>query len=76
MTTVLMCGPSAITTSFASCKCMMDFKMVVAGSSGVPLGRPTFERNCPDVWCKCPYHMKKNQPPPPPTSSGGGAGPF
>ncbi|KAF8731296.1 hypothetical protein HU200_016350 [Digitaria exilis] len=30
---------------------------------------------CPDVWCKCPYHMKKNQPPPPPTSSGGGAGP-
>ncbi|KAF8652052.1 hypothetical protein HU200_062996 [Digitaria exilis] len=30
---------------------------------------------CPDVWCKCPYHMKKNQPPPSPTSSGGGAGP-
>ncbi|KAF8662485.1 hypothetical protein HU200_056074 [Digitaria exilis] len=30
---------------------------------------------CPDVWCKCPYHMKKNQPPPPPTSSGGGVGP-
>ncbi|KAF8765587.1 hypothetical protein HU200_008076 [Digitaria exilis] len=41
MTTVLMSGPSAITTSFASCKCMMDFKMVVAGSLGVPLARPT-----------------------------------
>ena len=23
---------------------------------------------CPDPWCKCPYHHKKDQPPSPPSS--------
>jgi hypothetical protein len=30
---------------------------------------------CPNIWCKCSYHMKKNQPPPSPPSSDGGDGP-
>jgi hypothetical protein len=30
---------------------------------------------CPDIWCKCSYHMKKNQLPLSPPSSDGGDGP-
>ncbi|KAF8695529.1 hypothetical protein HU200_037373 [Digitaria exilis] len=40
MTTVSMCGPSAITTSIAWCKSMTGMTMVAGGSSGVPSGSP------------------------------------